>query len=1050
MTPRTQSPFQPLAAGLALCTALVLAPSAKAQQDRFAQIGGQGYDLRRHELIEPAPPILPNITLPVGIGSAAPLAFRQRRETKEALRQELDSMRKVFAPFLKDHSPLRDDHRRRLPIARMDWRLQTAADAADFASVLQGKGDWKDVAIPHYGPPVGHAVAYYSKTLVLDDDMLSRGSLFLVFRGVDYKAEVFFNGVPCGRHEGFFAPFDCDVTKLARKGENRLVVKVVNEPTTTGSSDGKGGHVVGDKIYAAGGPGWDEPDEGWHICPPGMGIYQDAYLEARAPLFVHDMFVRPLPEQDSAELWIEIFNATQQNANASLSLSLFGENFPDTLFEAMGYTPATTVVPGIGDMVKPTDWQQKPLPLEYGANYLRIPLRLKGARRWDPDHPWLYDLQATLLDANGRTIDAQSSTFGMRSFRMDTVSIPKGRMYLNGKPIRLRGANSMGFEQNDVMRKDWAQLTDDILLARLCHMNFLRFTQRPVQREVYDYCDRLGMLTQTDLPFFGAARIPRFAEAVKQAEEMERLIRPHPSAIVVTYMNERFPNAEGSPQRSYANAAEVMRLFTALDQAVLLSNPDRVIKPGDGDYDPPGPGLPDNHCYNTWYNGHALDLGKFHKGYWQLVKPGWLYGCGEYGAEGLDPLHTMRKYYPAAWLPKDAAEERSWMPGRISKSQTQIMHLMWYPTPQGLQGWVDASQRFQAWAVRFVTEAFRRDARNVSSAVHLFIDAWPAGWMKAIMDVDRQPKPAYFAYREALAPLMLSLRTDRFAGQSGDTVAIELWACNDRNDVPAGCTVAYEVSVDGRVLIRRMLPADIASNDPRYQGMLRFPLPEVRSRTKALVRAGLFDAQGRCLHDNSLEIDIHPRPAASRTTVALLSNTAATLAAEMGLTVVPGLDRADVCIIDRYADYEAHREAVDAFVRRGGRAILTEWPEGRYAVAGTMVDVQRTIMGDYFFANPAPRLLATGRLAPQDLFLWYDARVGYIQPLLRQVFRAPGWSPLVTTGLTNFSGADPTGYLAAADLRLGRGRFVFSTVSLAGRLRENPAARQLLTECIKP
>jgi len=107
-------------------------------------------------------------------------------------------------------------------------------------------------------------------------------------------------------------------------------------------------------------------------------------------------------------------------------------------------------------------------------------------------------------------------------------------------------------------------------------------------------------------------------------------------------------------------------------------------------------------------------------------------------------------------------------------------------------------------------------------------------------------------------------------------------------------------------------------------------------------------------------------------------------------------------------------------------------------------------MGDYFFANPAPRLLATGRLAPQDLFLWYDARVGYIQPLLRQVFRAPGWSPLVTTGLTNFSGADPTGYLAAADLRLGRGRFVFSTVALAGRLRENPAARQLLTECIKP
>jgi hypothetical protein len=45
----------------------------------------------------------------------------------------------------------------------------------------------------------------------------------------------------------------------------------------------------------------------------------------------------------------------------------------------------------------------------------------------------------------------------------------------------------------------------------------------------------------------------------------------------------------------------------------------------------------------------------------------------------------------------------------------------------------------------------------VSFAIHLFIDAWPAGWMKTIMDFRRQPKPAYFAYRDALAPLAAQL-----------------------------------------------------------------------------------------------------------------------------------------------------------------------------------------------------------------------------------------------------------------------------------------------------
>jgi beta-galactosidase/beta-glucuronidase len=61
----------------------------------------------------------------------------------------------------------------------------------------------------------------------------------------------------------------------------------------------------------------------------------------------------------------------------------------------------------------------------------------------------------------------------------------------------------MGHEQQCVAKEEWDQLRDDILLAKICNMNFLRITQRPVQPEVYDYCDMLGLMTQTDLPLFG-------------------------------------------------------------------------------------------------------------------------------------------------------------------------------------------------------------------------------------------------------------------------------------------------------------------------------------------------------------------------------------------------------------------------------------------------------------------------------------------------------------------------------------------------------------------
>ena len=124
--------------------------------------------------------------------------------------------------------------------------------------------------------------------------------------------------------------------------------------------------------------------------------------------------------------------------------------------------------------------------------------------------------------------------------------------------------------------------------------------------------------------------------------------------------DKRFPNAEGKPQRNMATSEDYERFFQACDQAVLFANPDRVIKAGDGDYDPPSPGLPDNHCYNGWYNGHGLGLGEMHKGYWQPVKPDWYYACGEFGAEGLDPVNTMLRYYPQDWLPRNQDPQGPW------------------------------------------------------------------------------------------------------------------------------------------------------------------------------------------------------------------------------------------------------------------------------------------------------------------------------------------------------------------------------------------------------
>jgi len=349
------------------------------------------------------------------------------------------------------------------------------------------------------------------------------------------------------------------------------------------------------------------------------------------------------------------------------------------------------------------------------VNYYRLNLKLPDARPWHPDSPWLYQIHVKALDEKGMTLDVAARQFGMRTFNMDEACEPRGRMYLNGREIRLRGANTMGHLQQCVMKKDWAQLRDDILLAKVCRMNFLRLTQRPVQSEIYDYCDRLGMMIQTDLPLFAVLRRNQFCEAIRQAGEMERLVRGHPCNILISYINEPFPNGWDRLQR-HLDREEMEAFFIAADRVVRLNNPDRVIKAVDGDYDPPAPGLPDNHCYCGWYNGHGVDLGRLHKGYWQRVRPGWLYACGEFGAEGLDPVDIMRRHYPKEWLPQTTEENQIWTPDRIVKAQTGKFHYMWFDARKGLEDWVRASQAHQAWITRLMTEAFRRDNRMNSFA----------------------------------------------------------------------------------------------------------------------------------------------------------------------------------------------------------------------------------------------------------------------------------------------------------------------------------------------
>jgi len=938
------------------------------KEDKFERFARQAQQSNNGNLVQPQPIPFEKKVCALSAGTVTPHPVKPDMSTKEELYAALAEKREQYKPFLRELAPAMASYRTRIDLKKF---------------LLDGK---EEITIPHYAGPLGNATQIYTTTFKLDS--FDGKAVYFCCRGADYKAGVLINGRIAGTHEGFFGAFEFDITHLVHEGENTVDITLQNDFCFQGNSiGGEAGAdtVQGDKLYAATGPGYDDPAIGWHHCPPGMGLYQDVYIEVRETVNLTDLYVQPNLESSSITLWAEVENATYEARDVSFRFSLYGQNFEEVVFEGQAYAPVFMQDPNmrIDRWEKETDENNVeliPVPLvtKHGKNIFKIPMELANPKVWTLDKPYLYQMQVEVI-YDGKVCDCQKVSFGMRSFTQDLKSETKGMFYLNGEKIRLRGANTMGFEQQDVMNGDLDQLIDDILLAKVCNMNFWRLTQRPVQDEIYEYCDKLGFLTQTDLPLFGVMRRTMMCEGARQVEEMIRLVRRHPSNVLVTYINERWVNACSEPHRHMLHD-EMEVFFEICDRIVEYNAPGYLVKHCDGDFDPPtNYTLPDIHCYTLWYNGGQLDFGKLYKGFSQECNPGWYYGCGEFGAEGMDFVDLMRRRYPAEWIAEP------FDPGNIVCAQSKGQHGSFFDTPTTIDEWVEATQTHQYWATKLMTESFRRDPRMVSFAIHLFIDAWPSGWMKTIMDCERNPKPAFFAYQKALSPILLSLRSDRMTYYAGETVSIESYICNDTNQVIGdGWRVKYELYKGDKAIMAGQSPVNAGACTAEYTVSCEFTAPEVADREKYSVRGILLDPKGEVVSYQDFPIEIF----------------------------------ADVTVPEN--------EEVE---------FICNLPVGTHEIAGETVTVDPCPHTAVYFLSRKTGHPAVAEFEPNDFKYWYDAKADRLTPITKNCFKAAGFTPILICN------GDYDTRLAVAEKYYEGKRYI---ICMADLRQENPVAKRFL------
>ncbi|HET9780808.1 MAG TPA: glycoside hydrolase family 2 TIM barrel-domain containing protein [Candidatus Dormibacteraeota bacterium] len=128
-------------------------------------------------------------------------------------------------------------------------------------------------------------VVWYRRTF----DTPDAERLHLHFGAVDYRATVWVNEVEVLRHEGGHSPFTADITAVARRTGNVLVVRA-DDP-------------LADKTVPRGKQHWTEKPEGIFYTPT-TGIWQTVWLEPLPARHVRG--VRLVPDFDAGSLAVEL------------------------------------------------------------------------------------------------------------------------------------------------------------------------------------------------------------------------------------------------------------------------------------------------------------------------------------------------------------------------------------------------------------------------------------------------------------------------------------------------------------------------------------------------------------------------------------------------------------------------------------------------------------------------------------------------------------------------------------------------------------------------
>src|SRR5262249_19989870 len=324
-------------------------------------------------------------------------------------------------------------------------------------------GEWLKVQVPHswqVQPSLAayRGVAWYRRDFDVADHWTG-SAMRVEFEAVFHTATVWINGQLAGEHaRKGYTSFTFDIMHLLRPGRlNTIAVRVDNSFNEYMLPRGRSS---------------DFPHDG--------GIYRPVTLLATPTTFVEWVHVDAHPDHSSGDANLAILalcrNSGTKRWKGRASVHVFDEQ---SGLAVLSNHDAGSVAIEAG-----------------GVQTLSVSATLPKARLWHFDHPHLYRLE--LVIADDQEAHPFSVKFGVREF-----IVKDSAFHLNGERVRLMGVERMaGSNPEFGMAEPENWITHDH--NDLKHLNCV-FTRVhwPQDTRVLDYCDRHGILVQSEIPAWG-------------------------------------------------------------------------------------------------------------------------------------------------------------------------------------------------------------------------------------------------------------------------------------------------------------------------------------------------------------------------------------------------------------------------------------------------------------------------------------------------------------------------------------------------------------------